>query len=353
MTEDYTQSWYDRIREDSQAEREATVSAALTKARRAGLVQPLLSLVQNDDPLIARMAIDTLLEVIPTLEEVQLAAIAKSNHSKVREAAYSTLVQVAASGSISHICKGLCHDDPEIRKACAGALGSTQSPDAIDALVGALQDHDMSVAAAAAAALGEIGGERTVEPLIAILNVAAIGGAVNAALDFIFKNSTSAERQPIERIVALANFVRVAAIVSLGQIGDKRAVKPLLALLKDDDELIGVAAIEALGSIGSVEAVVPLCERLPEADIESRNSILQALVDLKSRGSLPYLRACSQNATLAFRIALNKTIKAIEAASPGLTKLPRTSQAYQVTIKRLPRTNSQIPETDSRPRTDE
>jgi len=353
MNEDYTQSWYDRIREDSQAEREAIVYAALGQVRKTGLVQPLLSLVENADHLITRMAIDALLELIPQLEEDQLASIAKSSDSKVREAAYSTLVQVASSGSISHVCKGLYHDDPEIRKSCVAALESTKSPDAIDGLVQALQDHDMSVAAAAAAALGEIGGERTVEPLIAVLNVAAIGGAVNAALDFIFKNATTAERQPIEKIVALANFVRVAAIVSLGQIGDKRAVKPLLALLKDDDELISVVAIEALGSIGSMEAVVPLCERLPEADLESRKSILQALIDMESREALPFLRDYSQTATLAFRIALNKTIKAIEAASPGLTKLPRTSQAYLVTTKRLPRANSHTVETGSRPRTDE
>ena len=89
MNENYQQSWYDRVREDQQAEREAIVSAALTKVRKSGPVQPLLSLVDDADHVISQLALDALMEVMPKLEEVQLVTLKNSTDSIISAAAFA------------------------------------------------------------------------------------------------------------------------------------------------------------------------------------------------------------------------------------------------------------------------
>jgi HEAT repeat protein len=52
--------------------------------------------------------------------------------------------------------------------------------------------------------------------------------------------------------------VRHAAIRALGQIGDARAVEPLIALLHEHDPLLRVEVAEALGQLRDARAVEPL-----------------------------------------------------------------------------------------------
>jgi hypothetical protein len=92
---------------------------------------------------------------------------------------------------------------------------------------------DVDVRVAAARALGQIGDARAVEPLIEILN----------------------DRQGSASLAAIA----------LGKIGDSRAVEPLIAALKDKGANyypIRSNAADALGSIGDSRAVEPLVEAL-------------------------------------------------------------------------------------------
>ena len=58
-----------------------------------------------------------------------------------------------------------------------------------------------------------------------------------------------------------------AAVKALGELGDARAVEPLIKALADESEYVCKAAVEALGEIGDVRAVEPLI------DIAARNGI--------------------------------------------------------------------------------
>jgi len=58
--------------------------------------------------------------------------------------------------------------------------------------------------------------------------------------------------------------VRQTAAEVLGEIGDARAVEPLLAALRDEDSDVREAAAEALGKIGDARAAVPLRSALGE-----------------------------------------------------------------------------------------
>ena len=76
--------------------------------------------------------------------------------------------------------------------------------------------------------LGKIGDPRAVEPLI------------DALQDDAFAN------------------VRGRAAEALGEIGDPRSVEPLIAALNDEDWLVRGRAARALGKIGDLRAIEPL-----------------------------------------------------------------------------------------------
>lgn len=58
---------------------------------------------------------------------------------------------------------------------------------------------------------------------------------------------------------------RGEAAVSLGKIGDAKALEPLIIALKDNDDRVRVGAAVALGGIGNPEAVDPLIEALNDS----------------------------------------------------------------------------------------
>lgn len=62
-------------------------------------------------------------------------------------------------------------------------------------------------------------------------------------------------------------YVRLAAAEALGEIGDARAVDPLIAVLQDDNEDVRRAAAEALGKIRDKRAVEPLLEIFKDSEV--------------------------------------------------------------------------------------
>jgi len=81
---------------------------------------------------------------------------------------------------------------------------------------------------------------------------------------------------------------RYYAVHLLGELKDKRGVDALLPLLADDDVNYKVAW--ALGQIGDARAVRPLIGALDNPDALMRVSAIRALVALDAREALPRLR---------------------------------------------------------------
>jgi len=70
------------------------------------------------------------------------------------------------------------------------------------------------------------------------------------------------------------------AAKALGDIGDQRAVDPLIQALQDEDSYIREAAAEALGDIGDTRAIDPLIEFLKDDDSGVRTEAAISLVKL-------------------------------------------------------------------------
>jgi len=129
--------------------------------------------------------------------------------------------------------------------------------DEVSVLISALKDRDSNTRWKAAGELGEkklgeIGDTRAVEPLIQVLKDKDRDGRLTAA--------------------------RV-----LGVIGDTRAVEPLIQLLRDEDRGVRMSAARALGKIGDERAVEPLTDALEDEDSLVQKTARQALEEIQGK----------------------------------------------------------------------
>jgi hypothetical protein len=117
---------------------------------------------------------------------------------------------------------------------------------ALDALVAATKDERAEVRRRSVDALGEIGDGRAVDPLLALLR-----------------------EEPDRR-------VRASAAKALGRMPDG-VIGPLVTLLKDDSPELRRTAAEALGSTGNWLAIEPLIGALKGERVTVRTSVRDAL----------------------------------------------------------------------------
>ena len=171
-----------------------------------------------------------------------------------------------------------------LRRDAGEALARLGAP-AIEPLIAALRDPDADVrkvatralveiggpsfdplfvalredrCADAAVALGEIGDRRAVEPLIMALGAGNEAMSAAAAMALGKLKDALAVEPLIRALSDRAGDVRANAAKALGEIGDRRAVEPLIAALHDQDRDVRFGAVWALGEIGDARAVEPL-----------------------------------------------------------------------------------------------
>lgn len=145
--------------------------------------------------------------------------------------------------------------DVQIRQFVAYMLGQTRDPRAIEPLIDTLQDEHVGVRGAAANALGAIGDRSAVpylKPLLRHSNPQLVVWAAFALTrlghDHFHLLDVATRSDEVD--------VRRSAILAMQQLGDKRAIEPLLALCHDQsrrfatDSTVGEAATKALISLG-------------------------------------------------------------------------------------------------------
>jgi len=154
--------------------------------------------------------------------------------------------------------------------------------DEISVLISALiNDQSRDTRADAAEVLGEIGDKRAVEPLIDALKDADCMVQWNAAEGLGKIGDKRAIEPLIITLKAENDILRERAAEALGEIGDARAVEPLIGALNDEDEGVRSSAAEALGKIGDVRAVQPLINALKDEDWYVRSSAETALKKIR------------------------------------------------------------------------
>ena len=115
-----------------------------------------------------------------------------------------------------------------------------------------------------------------------------------------------------------ARSVRKFAAGALGSIGDVRAVEPLIAMLKDDEDYVAcVYAAGALGSIGDTRAVEPLITMLKNEHPSMRGHAAEALGKIGDPRAVEPLIALEKDEIEAVR---SDASKALEECRKGVSR---------------------------------
>lgn len=107
--------------------------------------------------------------------------------------------------------------------------------------------------------------------------------------------------------------IREEAARALGELGDRRAVNPLIELLNDDNRYVRREAAKSLGKIGDEKAIPALISALKDEDRYGREGAAEGLGEMGENAYSPLIRAMNDSdwhvrmgAAIALRIIGNK-----------------------------------------------
>jgi HEAT repeat protein len=202
----------------------------------------------------------------------------------VAQQAWEAAVRIGAP--VVPACLGaLAAKDRNIGEHAAGALGALQAKEAVDGLIAALARPDFR-RYAAAWALGEIADVRAIPAL-----VRALGDTDPETRKFAARSLTKFGPLASDALLAaLADPsapVRRYAVRALGQIQERRAVEPLLALEGQVDLDV---LLWAFGRLGDLRGLPVLERAAGAADWKVRLAAVQGLGDLADLAAVPVLK---------------------------------------------------------------
>ena len=275
-------------------------------------MEPLLAALPDEDQDVRAAVAGALGRLGGSRAVDPLMAALEDGYAAVREAAAGALSRIGRP-AVAPLIGALKDPDGALRKGASEALVGMGAP-AIEPLVRALDDAQLRVIAGTI--LGRIGDRSAVEPLIALLNEAS-DPVRKAAADTLDLLGWSPEHDEVgaaywaakgrwDRCVEVGapaadvligalrhhdSVVRQLAARGLGEIGDARAVEPLIGALKGREDLRAAAA-EALGQIDDARAVEPLVDSLKDAGSSVRAAAARALGRLGEPRAVDRLIGC-------------------------------------------------------------
>ena len=185
------------------------------------------------------------------------------------------------------VLAGLEDDTPQLRSACATALGRLAPAGASQKIARLLDDSAAEVRGAALEALRLLSAREPVELALLCAEFAQSANPERRRDAALLLASLSDG----ERLSLLAKdedaMVRTAAIASLARVGLPQAVGQLVMALVDEEPQVRVAAALALGELGGAEVLEPLLLALNDSDPWVQTASLKGLRALGDARALP------------------------------------------------------------------
>jgi HEAT repeat protein len=262
----------------------------------------------KDSDITVRVCAATALGQIADAKAAQpmIDALKTENSDSVRCALATSLLKFRDSHPTEVFNAALRFGDSATRlselKAVAQPLGSW----AIEALVAAVADKDEHVRESVVDLLGKVGDVSAVKPLTACLKDFRFRVAMRAR-NWLVQIGTPAIEMLIAALGDSDMKTRMHVADVLGQIGDKMAVEPLIALIKDNSKYVQEReqVAEALGQIGDARAVGALVSALRDDAKGNKQdlakAIFKALANIKDTTAVDAL-VNELNSTVDIRI---------------------------------------------------
>jgi|GEM_PF-1038659 len=204
------------------------------------------------------------------------------------------VAKLKADRNINGLIKAVGYQkDRDLARTAVAALGEVGDPRAVPALLGALRTEDLWWDAIDA--LGMLGAA-VLEPVLSLLKDEDSGLRL-AAVKILNEIGDTRAIEPLLTVLRNddSDLVRWDTVRTLGKLQDPRTVGPLIDALDDDDHEVRSAAAEALGALGDRQAVEPLIEVLENDESGVRRAAVLALGQLGDERAVEALTAALED----------------------------------------------------------
>jgi HEAT repeat protein len=187
--------------------------------------------------------------------------------------------------------KGIVSKDPELRLAAVRALAEGVQPEAEKLLLGVLDDEDWEVASIAAAELGELGAKKAVKPLLALALEGPVRGRRRAAAGALAAIDAQAAYDKLVKELDGDHALRAGeALVVLGPaLAPGQKTKELEALLAGREQGPRRFAARALLALAGPERAARLEKFLADPDLALQAGAIETAGKLGDARLLPPL----------------------------------------------------------------
>jgi HEAT repeat protein len=291
----------------------ATATVALAMARRSDFEGRLLAILSPDtgrNVLTATRAALVALSFVAPAVAIAAAVPAspaapnaevRNINREVSASASSHDADVEPTASIAGVAEHVLQEVPPTERQ---APAVTQKRDtAVPALLAVLKDEDVSVRLAAVESLGNLSDPRAVDALVQALRTDTDARVREAAAEALGEIHSA---RAVPGLIAALGSEKVSAVrakiaSALGEIKDKRAVEALGAAVRDADAEVRREAVSALGELESAAAVPMLIPALKDADAETRKEAASALGEIQSKDAVDALIPVTKDANAEVR----------------------------------------------------
>jgi HEAT repeat protein len=280
-------------------------------------------------------------------EEILLKAIKDSDYD-VRYTSLRELAFYSIPKAMNNLIETLDTDDPDLRIASFKALGALGNNTICDKIRVFIDDNDSIISAWAAVSLGQLGDNSVVDILIGMIHSKK---PIVSKARYEEMPSTSMLLAALECIgpASFAPLVRKFsdgdidpqcrnyAVDIISKFGGERALDLLIHLLDDNDSQVRISAASGLGNIGDKKAVHPLvCRTSSEEDVLVRTFIFMSLFKLNDNEAIEVFINGLEDKTEEIRKYSLSGLQRLSGNSFGQDEIQKWKEWYN-TIKTKPR----------------
>lgn len=215
---------------------------------------------------------------------------------EVNDRVYQIVIE-SGDAVVEPLLENVASENIEQRERVIAALGSLKVQQAVPAIIEVLDDPTLKRRYVAAMALGEIGHPDGIPALIRALDDEVHQVRRYATRSLIKLNQTAVDAL-ISSLGTTSDRVDAGVIRALGDIGDRRALEPLLEQVSGP---VRSEAFLALGKLRDPRAEQALIKGLSDTDWQVRMNAAMALGPVGSISSEEPLRLCLEDQVLVVR----------------------------------------------------
>ena len=256
----------------------------------------------------------------------------------VRKKTVEAIVKIRDIRALEYLINCLTDNDLDVRNTAEDALLSFKDKNAITIFIKKLNEPNHYIREVLVRALANIGDRSLTELLVDLLKDERFHSLVINTLDKINPNWAKNYRikERFKEYLSMLSHdklcVRLAAIETLGKIGDARAVEPLIELTNEKNVNIRQAVIRALGNIGDIRAIETIIKSLNDESEDVRFEAVKALGRIKSSYVMEPLFNALKDREYSVR---KEALRSIERINPNWRESKIYNKIFQELVNSL------------------